>query len=120
MSQTHRFGLGSRRSAARGAASIFFAIVFVFVGIVHAASHNGVPLSGSQPQISANLDNTDDGAATDAIGICHCAYCVGFVFPSEFNSTLVTTVKATFELTPLACLSPHDPTFQTPPPKSSI
>ena len=121
MSHTRRFEAGRRRSGVRGAASIFFAVVFLFVGIVHAASNSGVPLPASQLQISVSADNTDNSEdKADAVAIFHYVYCAGIVLPTEVASPVIMTVESTFELFSLACLSPHDPTFQTPPPKSSI
>ena len=104
----------------RGVASIFFAVVFLFVGIVHAMSHSGLPIPASQSQISMNVDNSDGESKVDAAGICQCIYCSGVVLPAQFSPTAAMKLESVFSLFFVGCLSPHDPTFQTPPPKSSI
>ena len=114
-----RSGLAGRRSRVRCVASIIFAFAFLFVGIAHAASHFDA-LSSSGPQISTNIYAPDDGPKIDVTEICHCAFCAGVVLPATCGSVVAETIEGTFEPAPFARLLPHNPTFQTPPPKQLI
>jgi len=116
-----RDGVPTRRTALRDVASTVFAIVFLFVSVVHAASHVDVSV-GSGPQVITTSTNLPDGSSkTDAVAICHCAFCGSAVtLPMISNSIAAEMIESTFEIFSFARLSPHDPAFQTPPPKPLI
>jgi len=120
MARQRSFEPRDRRFAVRRMASTFFAIVFIFVGVIHAASHFDEISIGSEQQISTSTIDPDSGGKADANGICHCVFCAGFVLPTVSGSPVAEVIESKFEPSLLEFLSPHNPTFPTPPPKRLI
>jgi hypothetical protein len=119
MSHKRSLALPSRRTALRNVASTVFAVLFLFVSIVHLASHVDISSAVSGPQIATGTNLPDDGPKTDLVDVCHCALCgAAVVLPTACNSAASETIESTFGIFTFARLSPHDPLTETPPPKS--
>src|SRR5262245_28253482 len=96
MSHKRSFQPRDRQSAVQSVASTFFAIVFIFVGVIHAASHFDEISIGSEPQISTSTIDPDSGGKVDANGICHCVFCAGFVLPTVSGSPVAEVIESKF------------------------
>jgi hypothetical protein len=121
MSHKRSLTVPSRRTALRNVASTVFAFVFLFVSIIHLASHIDIWTAVSGSQVATSTTLPDDGPETDLAAICHCALCgSAVVLPMTCDSVAAETIESIFELFSFAGLSPHDPQFQTPPPKRLI
>ena len=122
MSHERRHGVQGHRSALRNVASTVFAIAFLFVSIVHVASHvDSVSVAPGSQVITANTNLPDGSSKTDGVAICHCAFCVSAVaLPMICNSIAAEVIESAFGIFYFPRLSPHDPAFQTPPPKALI
>ncbi len=116
----HANGRSRCRPALQRLIAVACALAFLLVGITHTLSHYSATDIANSCQVGTSSSNdVNDCSKTVPLAADHCHICAPVVMPILAATAASETVVATLQPALVREMRAHDPTFTTPPPKSS-
>jgi hypothetical protein len=104
----------------RKAIAAICALSLFSVGLAHAIDNANEPAPiSSIVFLKSPADQTQQQPST-VLPCDHCFCCTGATFEPLFVAAVVSRIESEFVALPIPALHSHDPTLQTPPPKTLI